>query len=67
LRETLKQKGIELEIVHASGHATERDLKRLAEAFEPKCLVPIHTFQPQEYLSLFHNVHILSDGEELVI
>lgn len=67
LRETLKQKGIELEIIHASGHATERDLKRLAEAFKPKCLVPIHTFQPQEYVLLFDNVHMLNDGEELVI
>ena len=67
LREALKQKGIELELVHTSGHATERDLKRLEEAFKPKCLVPIHTFQPQEYVSLFHNVHMLNDGEELVI
>lgn len=67
LRETLKQKGIELETVHASGHATEGDLKRLEEAFRPKCLVPIHTFQPREYVSLFQNVHLLSDGEEFAV
>ena len=67
LRETLKQKGIELQTIHTSGHATEQDLKRFAEAFEPKCLVPIHTFQPCEYLSLFPNVHILNDGEEFIL
>jgi ribonuclease J len=67
LRETLKQKGVELETVHTSGHATEQDLSRLAQAFKPKCLVPIHTFQPQEYLALFPNVHILNDGEEFVL
>ena len=67
LREILKQKGIELESVHTSGHATERDLKRFEEAIKPKCLVPIHTFRPQEYMALFHNVHMLNDGEELVI
>lgn len=67
LRETLKQKGVELKTVHTSGHATERDLERLATAFKPKCLVPIHTFQPGEYLALFPNVHILDDGEELVL
>ena len=67
LRETLKQKGIELKIVHTSGHVTERGLQRLAEAFESKCLVPIGIFQPQDYVSLFHNVHMLNDGEEFVI
>lgn len=67
LREALKQKGVELETVHTSGHATEQDLKRLADAFKPKCLVPIHTFQPGEYLALFPNVHMLDDGEEFTI
>lgn len=67
LRETLKQKGIELETVHTSGHAIERDLKRLADTFKPKCLVPIHTFQPREYLALFPNVHMLDDGEEFIL
>jgi ribonuclease J len=68
-REQLKTKGIELEFVHTSGHAPERDLKRLVDAFNPKCVIPIHTFYPQEYQSLFPNVRILilKDGEELVI
>lgn len=69
LPDTLKQKGIKLRKIHTSGHAPERDLKRLVEAFKPKCIIPIHTFHPQEYQSLFpnDNVHLLSDGEELIL
>jgi ribonuclease J len=67
LGDRLKQKSISLESVHTSGHATERDLQKLARAFNPRCLIPIHTFQPEKYPSLFSNVHILNDGEELVL
>ncbi len=69
LPDRLKQKGIALEKVHTSGHAPERDLKRLVEAFKPKCIVPIHTFYPQDYQSLFSstNVHPLNDGEEFIL
>jgi ribonuclease J len=67
LNDRLRQKGISLESVHTSGHATERDLQKLAKAFSPRCLIPIHTFQPGKYPSLFPNVHILNDGEEFVL
>ena len=65
----MNQKGIELEIVHTSGHAPERDLKRLVEALKPKCIIPIHTFYPQDYQSLFPQtkVHPLNDGEEFTL
>jgi len=66
-RKPLQRQGIEFETVHTSGHAPERDLARLVEAFRPKCVVPIHTFQPQTYPSLFPSVHILNDDEELVL
>ncbi len=66
-RKPLQRQGIEFETIHTSGHAPERDLERLVKAFNPKCVVPIHTFQPQTYPSLFPNVHILNDGEEFVL
>jgi ribonuclease J len=68
LSDRLKQKGISLEPVHTSGHATERDLQKLVKAFNPKCIMPIHTFNPQAYRSLFPdtNVHKLDDGEEFI-
>ena len=59
-----KQKGIEIESVHTSGHATIEDLKAFAKALNPKTLIPIHTFEREKYPSLFENVKILSDGEE---
>ena len=37
-------RGIPLEIIHTSGHASVVDLKRLATAVSPKVLVPIYTF-----------------------
>lgn len=66
-RKPLQRKGIEFETIHTSGHAPERDLERLVKAFNPKCVVPIHTFQPQTYPSLFPNVHILNDDEEFIL
>jgi len=67
LDDRLKQKNVQLELIHTSGHATAHDLQTLAQAFKPRCLIPIHTFYPQEYPSLFENVHILNDDEELIL
>ena len=68
-RKPLERQGIEFKTIHTSGHAPERDLKRLVEAFKPKYIVPIHTFHPQEYQTLFpnDNVHPLNDGEEFIL
>ena len=69
LEETLKQKGIKLEKIHTSGHAPEQDLQRLVNNFKPKCIIPIHTFYPANYKSLFPNYEIkmLNDGEEFIL
>jgi len=64
---TLAKQGIKYEHVHTSGHAVIRDLQRLAEALNPRYVVPIHTFHPQEYPVLFKNALLLDDGEELII
>jgi len=68
-RKPLQRQGIKFKTIHTSGHAPERVLKRLVEAIKPKCIVPIHTFQPQTYPSLFPNanVHLLNDGEEFIL
>jgi ribonuclease J len=69
LQDMLKQKGITLEKIHTSGHAPEPDLQRLVEAYKPKCIIPIHTFYPENYASLFPNYEIkmLNDGEEFIL
>jgi ribonuclease J len=48
---------------HTSGHAGPADLKRFAEALNPKVLVPIHSFQPESYGELFSRVEAHGDGE----
>ena len=53
--------------MHSSGHATVGDLKRLAQAIQPKCLVPIHTFHPDDYDQFGVDVRRLDDGDVLEI
>ena len=40
-------------------------LKRLADALQPKKIIPIHTFHPDKYSQVFQNVTQLKDGEVL--
>lgn len=61
----IAQKGLEIESVHTSGHATLRDLKAFANALKPRILIPIHTFEPGQYPALFRNVRVMKDGEAL--
>ena len=55
--------GVAFEIHHTSGHASIDDLKRLVRALSPKRLVPIHSFAPERFQSLFPNVQPANDGE----
>jgi ribonuclease J len=48
--------------MHTSGHAGPADLKRFAEALDPKVLVPIHSFKPESYGDLFPRVETHEDG-----
>lgn len=48
---------------HTSGHASLPDLQRLAHAISAKRLVPIHTFEPDNYKLFFDNVEKREDGE----
>jgi ribonuclease J len=60
----LAERGVPLEVIHTSGHASVADLKRLAEAMAPDVLVPVHTFEGDRFAELFgSNVHRRIDGE----
>jgi len=63
LKTDLAQRGIALNVIHTSGHASIADLKRLSEAINPQVLVPIHTFAGDQYSGLFSNVVRHHDGE----
>ena len=62
-RDAFSRLGIDPEVVHASGHATVRDLQRLAAAIDADSVVPIHTDAPQRYPNLFDRVTLHSNGE----
>jgi len=62
-KEYCNQKGLIIEYVHTSGHATLEDLRIFSNALNSKTLIPIHTFEPKKYPSLFKNIKILNDGE----
>ena len=63
LREWLVKHKIAKESIHTSGHASQSDLKRFADALAPSRIVPIHTFMPEKYEDLFDNVESNADGE----
>jgi ribonuclease J len=63
-RGKLAARGVTLDTIHTSGHASIMDLKRLADALAPDTLVPVHTFEGDRYPALFGaNVRRRQDGE----
>jgi ribonuclease J len=63
LAHLLESHDIELIEIHTSGHAYVKDLKKLASAMSPRSLVPIHTFHPDQYGSIYGNIIQLDDGQ----
>jgi ribonuclease J len=59
--------GIALKIAHTSGHADPNSLVRLAQALDPRMIIPMHTEAPRIMESLVRNVHILHDGDWLTV
>lgn len=59
----LERHGIPMTIIHTSGHASTKDLRRFAEAINPRKLVPIHSFETARFPEFFDNVEQKEDGE----
>jgi ribonuclease J len=59
----LNENSIKKQSIHTSGHASPLDLKRLVKALNPGQVVPIHTFQPEQYKKMYPNVEVHEDGE----
>mgnify|MGYP001114137957 CR=1 FL=1 len=58
---------VSLKKVHVSGHAYLDALKSLAEALNPKYLVPIHTLAGDSYNKNFRNAVQIQEGEPFAI
>lgn len=67
--EYLNSKGFSFYQVHTSGHADIETLEKMVKAINPKNLVPIHTFDGDEYQNLFTYVNVkrLKDNEAIEI
>lgn len=60
--DTIESMGVKVETVHASGHADIPSLQQMVNTLKPKKLIPIHTFNPDEYARLF-NCTVVTDSE----
>lgn len=67
--ELVKTKKMKLVVHHTSGHAAISTLKKVVSKINPKLIIPIHTFYPEQYKDIFKKTKILdvSDGEEIEI
>ncbi len=65
----LKSKGFSFHQIHTSGHADIETLKEMVTAMRPKNLVPIHTFDGDDYRGIFKDVNVkrATDGERIEI
>jgi len=65
----LINKGMTEKSIHTSGHADRDALKKMVEILKPKNLVPIHTFDGDEYQRIFtdSNVVRINDNETVTI
>ena len=56
-------------VIHTSGHADRDALKRMVEVLNPKNLVPIHTFEGDEYKNIFTDTKVvrINDNETVKI
>ncbi len=55
----LISKGMAQKQIHTSGHADRDTLKRMVEVLKPKNLIPIHTFEGDEYEDIFTGTKVL--------
>ena len=49
--------------IHTSGHASISDLKDFSNALNPKKLIPIHSFETDQFPDFFKNVELKEDGK----
>ncbi len=49
----LKSRNFTVNHIHSSGHADFPTLEKMVNAISPKTLVPIHTFNSQDYKNIF--------------
>lgn len=60
----LENRNFSIHHIHTSGHADTETLKQMVNAITPKNIVPIHTFNGNQYSGLFSvPIVVIEDGE----
>jgi len=63
-KDYLTGRAFEFHHIHTSGHADLKTLKKMVNAVNPKWIIPIHTFNSNDYEKHFKNpIKILKDGD----
>ncbi len=63
----LIDKGMTEKTIHTSGHADQNALMRMVDILKPKNLVPIHTFEGDEYKKIFTGIKVLQINDNEVV
>lgn len=53
--------------LHTTGHILSQDIVRLVQEIAPRQLIPVHTFEPQEFQRQFSSVVLPKDGEAVTL
>ena len=53
------------EKLHASGHASGREIKETLQKLKPKMIIPIHTENPDHLMQHFTNISLPKYGKTL--
>ncbi len=63
--DTIESMGIKVETLHSSGHADIPSLQQMVNTLKPRKLIPIHTFNPEEYDRLF-NCPVITESQLVI-
>ena len=64
-RQQLAGSGGDFVECHTSGHIFADDIVKFVKAINPRNVVPIHTFTPEEFKKRFENALLLEDGQTI--
>ncbi len=53
--------------VHTSGHILSQDIVSFVKEINPETIIPVHTFEPEQFQQHFENVTLINDGETWTI
>lgn len=63
----IKDNKMDFKRMHTSGHASINTLKKIINVINPKVIIPIHSFYPENFKRISTNIKVLSDGETYTV